>query len=148
MHGGVFLRASRAAVWAALHDVDLLASCLPGCGALWRDGDRAFGLALRVGPLGLAFRGVVAIATSDPPRGYSLVGRGEGGRAGAASGTASIALFEETGGCRVCYSIEATTQGLLAALGTVVLTGAGRGMTTVFAQRLTARLDGRRPAPA
>lgn len=144
---GLFIRASRDHVWAALHDVDLLASCLPGCRSLLRSSDRDFTLALGVGSLGLAFHGTLRIDVSEPPASYRLTGRGNGGRAGTARGAADIVLLEEKGGCRLCYRIEATVDGLLALFGPGVLAGAARALATAFAARLDERV-GRHVAAA
>ncbi len=150
MEGGLFIRASRDRVWAALHDVELLASCLPGCRSLLQSSDRDFALALGVTSLGLAFHGTLRIETSEPPSSYRLVGFGSGGRAGTASGAASIVLLDEAGGCRLCYRVEATVQGVLALLGPGVLAGAARALAATFAARLGARVSrrGTRFAPA
>ena len=150
IEGGLFIRASRDRVWAALHDVDLLASCLPCCRSLFQATDRDFALALGVQSLGLSFRGTVRIDRSQPPASYRLTGYGSGGRVGTASGAASIELLEEAGGCRLCYRIEATVDGLLALFGEGVLAGAARALAIAFAVRLDERVGrgARRYAPA
>ncbi len=145
MSGATFVRADRKAVWAALHDVDLISACLPGCRSLSRSSDRDYVLALRIrfGPVSFAFSGSVQIAESDPPSRYSLVGRGESGRAGKATGRVTITLAEWRGGCRLAYLIEAETTGPLSAAGPIFLSSLGASITKYFAQRFGRLVDGR-----
>ena len=137
LSGATFVRADRQTVWAALHDVDFISACLPGCRSLSRSSDRDYVLALEVrfGPIRLAFKGVVQISESDPPRSFSLVGRGESGRVGRAWGRVTITLAERRGGCRLAYDVEAETAGPLSAAGTLVLSNVGNSVTSYFAQR-------------
>ena len=148
INGALFIRASRGSVWAALHDVELLAACLPGCRLVLQSTDRDYAVALGVGALGLAFHGAVRIEASEPPLSYRLTGCGSAGRAGAASGAANITLLEEKGGCRLCYRVEATVDGLLALFGPGVLAGAARALAAAFATRLGARIVRAHAVPA
>ena len=101
-------------------------------------------LGLRFGPLRLAFYGRVHIERSDPPHGYLLVGRGAGGPAGRASGTAEITLAERAGGCVLNYAIEADMRGRLSLIGPIVLSNIGKAFTASFTARFKTLVD-RRP---
>ena len=110
--GAAFVRADRHAVWAALHDVNVISLCIPGCLSLVRSSERVFDLALlvRLGPVRLAFDGTVEITESDPPARYRLVGWGSGAQAGEAVGTATITLAEQADGCTLTFVIDAVTR--------------------------------------
>src|SRR4030095_17060019 len=75
-------------VWAALNDLDVLKSSIPGCEAIEPDGENAYRIAMaaRVGPVAAKFSGRMQLADIDPPRGYTLSFDGQGGAAGFAKG--------------------------------------------------------------
>ena len=141
--GSRTVRADRRAVWAALHDVGCLKACVPGCQSLVRVSDGRFGLVVDVsfGPVRIPFRGSVEVDGSDPPHCYRMVGRGEGGLAGLAAGSATIRLTQVAGGCRLGYVIRAEPQGPFAALGSVVVTGLARSLTDRFIDGLAGLLE-------
>ena len=145
IRGATFVRADRTTVWAALYDVDLIASCLPGCRSLTRTSDRDYALALRLrlGLIAFSLTGVVRVTDRDPPHRYCLTGHA-GSPVGAAMGAATINLVEQTGGCRLHYAIEVETDGLLSKAGPVVLLGIGTSLTGIFARRFGELVDERR----
>ena len=146
MRGATFVRADREAVWAALHDTDVISRCVPGCRSLARTSDSLFVLSSRIsiGPLRLVVSGTVELAESDPPRSYCLVGRGRGGALDAC-GRLRVTLVEQGGGCRLCYAIEADARGPFSAAGSALMSGIGRGMTAYFASRFGGMVEqGRR----
>ena len=141
--------ARREAVWAALHDVERLAHCVPGCRDVTRDGDGTYRVSasVRFGPVRVAFDGVVAIADCEAPVRLALTGRGRGGLAGAASGTALITVTERPGGCRVGYELEARPDGPIARLGPLALTGLAAALSELFARRFAQLCVAETPEP-
>ena len=84
----------REKVWAALNDPEVLAKCSPGCKELRQESpsEMAAKVALKVGPVSATFSGSVKLEDIDAPRGYTLVGQGNGGMAGFAKGKAVVSL--------------------------------------------------------
>ena len=131
--------ATRETVWAALNDVDCLKLCIPGCQGIQREVDRSFRLKVlvRLGPARIEFSGSIEVTESDFPRTYVMTGRGDGGLAGLAKGTAHIRLVElPGGGCRLVYRVETSQDGPLANLGVLFLSGIAKTMTEQFVSAL------------
>ena len=143
MEGSRTVRADRRAVWDALTDVDCLRVCISGCDSVTRLSNTRFGVVVGVslGPVRIPFRGSVDITSSDPPRFYHITGRGEGGFAGLATGSAVIRLHEVPNGCRLGYVIEAEPEGRLATLGALFINGVARTLTDRFVTSLAVRLE-------
>lgn len=135
--GRIGVAASREAVWEALHDVERIAFCVPGCRQVTRDQGDAYLVAafVRFGPVRLAFDGVVEVSDFEAPSRLALTGRGRGGLAGSASGTAVIDITERPEGCRLSYELQARTDGAIAQLGTIFLTGLAGALSELFARR-------------
>ncbi len=143
MEGSRTVRADRRAVWDALTDVDCLRVCISGCDSVTRLSNTRFGVVVGVslGPVRIPFRGSVEITSSDPPRSYHITGRGEGGLAGLATGSATIRLHEVPNGCRLGYVIAAKPEGPLATLGALFINGVARTLTDRFVTSFAARLE-------
>lgn len=135
--GSIAVTAGREAVWAALHDAERIALCVPGCRGVAADGVNRYIVtaAVRFGPVRVAFDGVVEVSDFEAPARLALRGSGRGGLAGAASGTAMIHLVERPEGCRLSYRLDATTDGPIAQLGTTFLTGLAAALSGMFARR-------------
>lgn len=146
--GSVDVAAPREAVWAALHDVERCALCVPGCRSVSRESDNAYRVtaAVRFGPVRVAFDGMVEVDGFEALQRLSLIGRGRGGPAGTASGTAMIRLAERPGGCRLSYELEARTDGPIARLGPTFLTGLAGALSATFARRFARLFEPRAPA--
>ena len=139
LKGAKTIGATRETVWAALNDVDCLKLCVPGCQAIQRGTDGTFRLKVlvRLGPVRIEFSGRVEVTESDFPRAYVMTGRGDGGFAGLAKGTAHIRLVEVPGGgCRLVYRVETSQDGPLANLGVLFLSGIAKTMTDQFVSAL------------
>ena len=138
MTGARTIGATRETVWAALNDVDCLRLCVPGCQDLQKGPGNTFRLKVlvRLGPAQLEFRGGVEVTESDFPRSYVMTGRGCGGLAGFANGTARIRLAEVPGGCRLAYHLETAPNGSLAGVGAWVLSGVARTLSDHFVATL------------
>ena len=120
----------------ALHDVEALGSCVPGCrGVARRHDGYALDVCVRLGPVRVSFDGIVAVSDGEAPSRLGLTGYSRGGRAGAASGVARIRLYERTVGCSLNYEIEAQADGPVAMLGHAMLTGVASRLAALFASR-------------
>ena len=136
--GTTFVPANRLDVWKALHDVDVVAACIPGCRDLKSTSEDAYTLvvAVRFGPLSLGFNGLIEVASSDPPNSYKLVGYGSLSRAARPWGSTTIRLTERGSGCEVHYKIEADLRGPLGLLVKPWFASRfGRSMSAQFVQQ-------------
>jgi uncharacterized protein len=120
MTGEERIAASRATVWAALNDVEVLKRCIPGCETLEKQSDTEMTakVKLQIGPVSARFSGKVTLSEIDPPNGYRIAGEGSGGTAGHAKGGALVRLDDDdAGGTILKYEARADVGGKLAQLG-------------------------------
>ena len=119
MTGEERIAASRATVWAALNDVEVLRQCIPGRETLEKQSDTEMTakVKLQVGPVSARFSGKVNLSEIDPPNGYRIAGEGSGGTAGHAKGSALVRLVEDGDGTILRYEARADVGGKLAQLG-------------------------------
>lgn len=106
-------------VWAGLNDPEILRRSIPGCTEMMQTGDSEFtaSVVVRVGPVSATFKGKVELSDLDPPHGYTLSGRGQGGPAGFAKGSARIRLTPEGEFTRLSYLADVDVGGKLASVG-------------------------------
>ncbi|MBS7544864.1 CoxG family protein [Ancylobacter oerskovii] len=141
------IAAPRAAVWAALLDVETLKACIPGCKELEQTSPTSFRakVQLKVGPVSALFAGSVDLLDIDAPKGCRIVGQGNGGVAGFAKGASEVALAEEGEATVLSYSARAEIGGKLAALGGRLVQATSRKLAdqffSAFAERLAPRVD-------
>ena len=112
--------ASKAKVWAALNNPDILKQCIPGCQSLDMStpNEMTATVVLRVGPVKATFAGKVTLSDLDPPNSYRISGEGSGGIAGFAKGGASVKLSEDGADVTVlAYEVDTQIGGKLAQLG-------------------------------
>lgn len=128
------IKASRAAVWAALNDPDILKSAIAGCEELVRDGEGFTATVVaKVGPVKAKFGGRITLSDVDPPNGYTITGEGQGGAAGFAKGNAKVALEEDgSGGTILKYTAGAQIGGKLAQIGSRLIEGTAKKMADDF----------------
>ncbi|MFG1343821.1 carbon monoxide dehydrogenase subunit G [Xanthobacter autotrophicus DSM 431] len=126
--------ARQEAVWAALNDPDVLRRALPGCQTLEQTGAQEFTATVtaKVGPVSATFKGKVELSDLDPPHGYTLSGRGQGGPAGFAKGSARVRLVADGGDTVLTYSAEVDVGGKLAAVGGRLIGGVAKTMADQF----------------
>ncbi len=117
--GEVRIATNRQRVWEALNDPEVLKACLPGCRALKRVSENGFDaiVATKVGPISATFRGAVELSELDPPNGYTLTGRGQGGAAGFAKLAARVSLRDAGNDTVLAYTAQADIGGKLASVG-------------------------------
>jgi carbon monoxide dehydrogenase subunit G len=119
MKGQYTIPVTRAMVWAALNDIDVLKAAIPGCDSMTRLSDTEIEAVVtaKVGPVKASFKGHVMLSDLDPPNGYSIRGEGKGGVAGFAKGGAKVRLSDVAEGTLLSYEVDAAVGGKLAQLG-------------------------------
>ena len=133
------IEAAPEAVWAALNDPEALRRSIPGCETLMRTGANEFTGAVRakVGPVSATFKGKVELTDLDPPHGYTLTGRGQGGAAGFAKGDAKVRLVADGEGTRLTYIATVDVGGKLASVGGRLIESVSRRMADDFFGRFS-----------
>lgn len=132
-------------VWAALNEPEVLRASIAGCTQLERTGENAFDAVVtaRVGPISATFRGSVELSDLDPPRGYTLTGRGQGGAAGFARMTSRVSLEPEGEGATLLrYTAQAEIGGKLASVGSRLVQTVARKNADDFFRAFSAQLGG------
>lgn len=136
--------APRQRVWDALNDPEILKRCLPGCQALESTGDNELTATVtaRIGPVSAAFKGKIELADLDPPRSYGIVGRGQGGPAGFAKGSAQVVLEPMGDETLLRYQAQVDIGGKLASVGSRLIAGVANTMAEEFFGRFSRALIG------
>jgi carbon monoxide dehydrogenase subunit G len=126
--------APQQAVWDALNDPEMLRRSLPGCKALEQTGANEFTatISAKIGPVSATFKGKVELSDLDPPNGYTLAGRGQGGPAGFAKGSAKVSLEPVGDVTLLRYSARVEIGGKLAGIGSRLIGGVAASMAEEF----------------
>ena len=127
--------ASRAKVWAALNDPEVLKQCIPGCQALdmTAPNEMTATVVFKVGPVKATFGGKVMLSELDAPNGYRIAGEGSGGVAGFAKGGATVRLVEEGPDVTILnYEVDAQIGGKLAQLGSRLIDSTAKKLAGQF----------------
>ncbi len=127
--------ASKAKVWAALNNPDILRQCIPGCQSLDMStpNEMTATVVLKVGPVKATFGGKVTLSDLDPPNGYRISGEGSGGIAGFAKGGATVKLSEEGADVTILtYEVDAQIGGKLAQLGGRLIDSTAKKLASEF----------------
>jgi len=144
MSGEREIHASRATVWAALMDPDVLKDCVPGAQEVTGSAEDGFEAVVtqKVGPVKATFKGKVTFSDMVEPERLTLTGEGKGGAAGFARGSADVKLTETENGTLLNYEVEARVGGKLAQLGSRIVDGFAKKMADAFFARLEERITG------
>jgi carbon monoxide dehydrogenase subunit G len=147
MQGERSINASRAAVWSALNDPEVLKACIPGCDALEKTSSTTFEASVvqKVGPMKARFKGSVELSDIVDEQGYTLIGEGKGGAAGFAKGRAQVHLSDDGDATLLTYESEAKVGGKMAQLGSRLIDGFARKLTDEFFNRFQQAVEG--PGP-
>lgn len=145
------LPADQSSAWAALTDVELLKTCIPGCETITAlDGNRyEVAMTAAIGPVKSKFKGTLEMADIDAPNAYTLKFDGSGGAAGFARGQARVTLTPQ--GPRetlLSYLANAQVGGKLAQVGSRLIDAAAGATADKFFEAFSAQLTARMAATA
>ena len=142
------LPVTQAQAWAALNDIALLQSAIPGCESITATGDNQYEALIlaAIGPVRAKFKGKLKLEDLVPPTSYTLRFEGQGGAAGHGKGHAEIRL-ESTGPRETVlhYTAHASVGGKMAQIGSRLVDMAAQKMATEFFEAFNARLQERFP---
>ena len=135
--------ASRNEVWKALNDPAVLRASIPGLESLEKKSGTEFvaEVVAKVGPVKARFKGSVTLRDLNPPRGYRIVGEGQGGAAGFAKGTCLVSLHEEGTDTLLRYQAEVQVGGKLAQIGSRMISGVAQRMANEFFSAFAKQLE-------
>ena len=142
MTGEYRIPAPRQAVWDALNDPDVLKASIPGCDTVEKISDTELKakVTLKIGPVKAKFSGDVTLSDLDPPNGYTISGKGNGGAAGFGSGSATVAMTEDGGETVLSYSAKASVGGKLAQVGQRLIDSTSKKLADEFFANFVAHL--------
>ena len=137
-------------VWAALFDPATLRDAIPGCEVLDQTDDNAFAatVKLKIGPVSARFKGDVELSEMVPPHSCLLSGKGSGGIAGFAKGSARVELMPREGGTVLTYTADAALGGKLASLGSRLIQSTANKLANEFFTNFSQALNGETDASA
>jgi uncharacterized protein len=149
MSGERLIQASRATVWEALNNPEILKACIPGCETIEKlsETEMKAMASVRLGPIAARFAGKVRLSDLDPPNGYTISGEGQGGVAGFAKGGARVALRDEAGATKLSYEVNAQVGGKMAQLGARLIDSTAKQYAETFFTKFSA-LVAPPPSPA
>ncbi|MBV1886778.1 MAG: carbon monoxide dehydrogenase subunit G, partial [Parvibaculaceae bacterium] len=109
MSGDILINANKQSVWDALNDADVLVKAIPGAESVDKTSDTEFTAVAKnkIGPVTAKFKGTVTLSDIDAPNGYTISGKGSGGAAGFAKGSAKVSLQEDGDLTRLSYEVHA-----------------------------------------
>ena len=147
LKGRYILRASRDNVWAALSDLSILESCLPGCESLERlsDGEVKAVVAVEIGPFKSRFTGRIGLHNPVLPHRWTLRGAGRGRPAGSARGSADVELSELGNETAISFVGSAEVGGKLAEIAAAEIEAQAKEMTDRFFSRLEEEIQATEP---
>lgn len=128
------IAASRADVWAALNDPEILQASIPGCTEMTGNALDGYAATVtqKIGPVKATFKGVVALTDIVEAQSYRISGEGKGGAAGYASGGADVTLSDVEGGTLLQYDVQAKVGGKIASLGGRLIGGVAKKLADKF----------------
>jgi carbon monoxide dehydrogenase subunit G len=140
MTGEYRIAASRAQVWAALNDPEVLKASIPGCEALdmTSETEMTAKVVSKIGPVKATFTGKVRLENINAPESYTIAGEGQGGVAGFAKGGADVKLVEDGSETVLTYIARAQIGGKLAQLGSRLVDSTAKMMADQFFAKFAA----------
>jgi len=134
MSDEIKIEATRERVFSALNDLKILRQAIPGCERLERISETELTVTVqaKVGPVKARFQGAVELSDINPPESYTISGKGKGGAAGFAEGTAQVTLRDEDCYTILAYKVEANVGGKLAQIGARLIAGTSKKLAREF----------------
>jgi uncharacterized protein len=134
MNGEEIIAAPIESVWKALNDPKILQACIPGCETIKQISptDLEARVVIKLGPVKAGFNGKVTLSDLNPPHGYRISGKGEGGFAGFATGGATVKLESVPEGTKMMYDVDAQVGGKLAMLGSRLIDSTAQSLAGQF----------------
>lgn len=129
----------RTVLWERLHDMSVLAACLPGCESLERqeDGSLKAIIVSKLGPIRARFVSRLQIEDLEAFHRYRLTGTGDSGQTGSAKGEATISLRDGTAATTMLsYDAKVAVTGRLAQIGGRLLQGTAESFAADFFAKL------------
>jgi len=152
--GKYSIPASPEAVWAALHQPEMLGAAIPGCESVEKLSETEFKAraVVKIGPVKARFEGKVQLHEIEPPAGVAramkLRGEGQGGAAGFARGESEVRLSRDGDGTVLEYDAKAMVGGRLAQIGQRLIDGAAKALADEFFAKFVALMQAPAPPPA
>jgi carbon monoxide dehydrogenase subunit G len=142
-------RASRAQIWDALNDPEILAATLPGARRLEPTGPDEYALTVDVGVGSVrgTYEGTFALGDKREHESCTVTATASG-RPGSVTAVASMRLSDDGGGARMSYDADANVTGPLAGVGQRLMGAAARRTTEQFLSALDERIVSGAPAAA
>jgi len=143
LEGSEILKASPEQVWQALFDRAVLERSIPGCEILEQTSATEFSavVKLKVGPVSARFKGDVELSDIEPLTACTLSGKGSGGIAGFAKGSARVTLVAQGDTTVLTYRADAAVGGKLAALGSRLIKSTAQKLAAEFFANFKAALS-------
>jgi len=133
------LHAGRETVWAALQDIERVATCVPGVESVSQDSDDVYHglLKIRIGPIAASFNGQARfVERVEPERLVAEVSGEDKTSASLVKATFTGWLANEGSSTRLDYEVDVALRGRLGQFGGAVVTATAKKMTADFARRL------------
>lgn len=143
------LPVDRGTAWAALNDVGLLKSAIPGCETFEAVGPDTYnvGIHAAIGPVKTRFAGTLTLADAQAPESTTLRFDMKGGAAGFSRGEAKVRLQAlDARRTEMHYDVNASIGGKLAQVGSRLVDAAAATMADRFFEAFVAGLAARHPA--
>ena len=139
--------ASRATVWSAILDPEVIAAIMPGCDALERTGENSFrgAMKIKVGPVQGLFQGEVELSDLRTGESYHIRIQGKGAP-GFVNAEGDVRFLEEDGKTVLAYEIDAKIGGRIASVGQRLLDSSTKVIARQSLEGLAEQEGG--PAPA
>jgi carbon monoxide dehydrogenase subunit G len=131
------IEASRAAVWTALNNPDVLKAAIPGCSFIEWSGPSTLDIAITVnfGVMKLTFKGELSLSNVEEARNYTLSGKGKGGFMGLAEGAADISLADEGEATLLQFTAQGGASGQIMKLGKALIGNSAQKIIDGFFER-------------
>ena len=140
--GDLVIGATRAQVWAALNDPEILAACIPGCEGVEvvSPTEKTARVAVKVGPVRARFSGRIRMDDVVEAERCAMSFEGSGGAAGMARGQSQVELSDEGQHTRLRYTVQASVAGKLGQVGGRMIDAAAKQMADQFFAAFQARI--------